>query len=199
MSHTAVVTFTSRPLQWILEDGGSRDWRLDPQRAAKAEFLVCTQNRHNATFGTPAAAHGAAFLIGRVSAVVPSPDDPRRWLIKFSEYTVPPEPIPNIWGKLGPQRYPICYTTLEELGIDLAALPPFRPVPAGTPPSGLSDVAGTLLLPPAAAGHPLRPPRRDPGPDTAARLDAILAQFDRVPDLPAGADPLAWDSHGLPR
>jgi antitoxin VapB len=32
-----------------------------------------------------------------------------------------------------------------------------------------------------------------------ARLRAILAQIDRVPDLPAPVDPFDWDEHGLPR
>jgi hypothetical protein len=30
-------------------------------------------------------------------------------------------------------------------------------------------------------------------------MDAILAQLDRVPDLPNPFDPLEWDEHGLPR
>ena len=34
--------------------------------------------------------------------------------------------------------------------------------------------------------------------DHWARLDAILAQLDRIPDLPALYDPLQWDEHGLP-
>lgn len=32
-----------------------------------------------------------------------------------------------------------------------------------------------------------------------ARIDALLAQMDRIPDLPAPFDPLEWDERGLPR
>ena len=32
-----------------------------------------------------------------------------------------------------------------------------------------------------------------------ARMTAILAQLDRIPDLPDAADPLEWDEIGLPR
>jgi len=32
-----------------------------------------------------------------------------------------------------------------------------------------------------------------------ARLRAILAQIDRIPDLPSQVDPFDWDEHGLPR
>jgi hypothetical protein len=200
MPRTAVVTFTARPLEWILKDQGSRDWRLDPERAARAEYLVCTQNRRNAEFGAPTAPHGAAFLIGRISAVVPSPQDPDRWMIKFSEYTVPDHPIPNIWGKSGHHRYPVQYTTLEELGIDLDTLPPFQaPAPADRP-SGLSDVAGPRLVPPAKVGNAQwrRQPRAEQG-DVGTRLDALLAQFDRIPDRPGAIEPIVWDEHGLPR
>src|ERR1700722_1756045 len=31
------------------------------------------------------------------------------------------------------------------------------------------------------------------------RMDAILAQIDRIPDLPEPFDPLDWDEPGLPR
>lgn len=33
----------------------------------------------------------------------------------------------------------------------------------------------------------------------ASRLQALLAQLDRIPDRTDAADPLEWDEHGLPR
>ncbi len=35
--------------------------------------------------------------------------------------------------------------------------------------------------------------------DMRRRMDAILAQIDRIPDLPEPFDPLDWDEFGLPR
>jgi antitoxin VapB len=35
--------------------------------------------------------------------------------------------------------------------------------------------------------------------DAWERFDAILAQIDRIPELPDGSDPLEWGEHGLPR
>lgn len=32
-----------------------------------------------------------------------------------------------------------------------------------------------------------------------SRLNALLAQLDRIPDRRDASDPLAWDEHGLPR
>ncbi len=182
----AIVIFTARPLEEIVRDRASRDWRLDPARARQAEFLVCTQNRHNQGFRAPAAPHGAAFLIARIADVVPSWERPERWAIRFGEYLALNPPIPGVWGKSGNLRYPVWYTTLENLGIDLAQLPPF------------SRVAGGMAELPLRAV--IAPPAWTPGDaDAGRRMDAILAQLDRVPDLSAPLDPLAWDEHGLPR
>lgn len=191
--HSAVVTFTARPLEWILADRGSRDWRLNADRTRQCEFLVCTQNRHNAVFGAPTAPHRAAFLIGRISEVVESPERHDRWLIKISEYIECN--LPNIWGKCGHLRYPVWYTTLEELGIDLGTLGLFRPLPR-------PDLSGARAVPvgqPATLeGKSQRLPHPS-GQNEWDRLDAILAQIDRIPDLPALSDPLDWDEHGLPQ
>lgn len=35
--------------------------------------------------------------------------------------------------------------------------------------------------------------------DAWERFDAILAQIDRLPEVPGGFDPLEWDERGLPR
>ena len=186
MPHPALVVLTARPLDEILREKRSSDWRLDPGRAHRAEYLVCTQNQHNRAFRHPTAPHGAAFLIARIADVAPSRDRPdERWDIMLGEYTVPDPPIPDVWGKSGHLRYPVWYTTLEDLGIDLAALPPFRPI-ASRPP-GLAEVQVPLAISQAAPEHGI------------ARLDAILAQLDRIPDAPAPFQPLAWDEHGLPR
>jgi hypothetical protein len=196
MAQTAIVVFTARSLDEILRDGGSRDWRLDSDRASGCHYLVCTQNRRNTDFGAPTAPHGAAFLIGRISGVVTSPDDPARWLIKISEYTECI--IPNTWGKSGHLRYPVWYTTLEDLGIDMTTLPPFTALLPPLP-RGMREMAAAPLI--ASAWTP-RPTAQTTGGNQAdpwRRLDAILAQLDRVPDLATPADTLDWDEHGLPR
>jgi hypothetical protein len=183
VAHAAVVTFTSRSVEEILHDQGSRNWRLDAGRAREAEYLVCTQNQRNRAFRTPNAPHRAAFLIGLIADVVASSERPDRWLIKISEYVVLDPPVANIWGKCGNLRYPVWYTTLETLGLDLARLPPFTPLPAmSAAPSG--SVGASTIASEA---------------DAWGRMDAILAQLDRVPDLPSPTDPLEWDEHGLPR
>jgi hypothetical protein len=201
MPHAAVVTFTARPLEEIVQDGGSRDWRLDPKRARQAEYLVCTQNRHSQGFRTPTAPHGAAFLIGRIADVVRSQERPERWLITISEYAALDPPIPNIWGKSGNLRYPVWYTSLEALGIDVDELPPFTPLSRrAAVAGGMGEIPARPVIAPANWTQPdARNAIVTDDPDAWRRLDAILAQLDRVPDLPAPVDALEWDEHGLPR
>ena len=135
---------------------------------------------------------------------MPAPERPGRWLIRISEYI--DCMIPNIWGKSGQihLRYPVWYTTLEDLGIDLAALPPFKPMPEAGHAAELAEASAGLLSPPRTWPPRTSPPqagRRHVPDSQQARvlLDAILAQFDRIPDLPAPANPLDWDEHGVPR
>ena len=197
MAQTAIVVFTARSLDEILRDGGSRDWRLDADRARNCKYLVCTQNRRNTDFGAPTAPHGAAFLIGRISGVVRSPDDPARWLIKISEYIECV--VPNTWGKSGHLRYPVWYTTLEDLSIDLTTLPPFTALVPPRPHGMAEMAAAPLIAAPAWPPHPAAQTAARTDTGAWRRLDAILAQLDRVPDLATPAHPLDWDEHGLPR
>jgi antitoxin VapB len=36
-------------------------------------------------------------------------------------------------------------------------------------------------------------------PKVGRSFEALLAQFDRIPDRPDAFDPLSWDEHGLPK
>jgi hypothetical protein len=188
MAHPAIVVLTAKPLEEIVRERASRDWRLDPERARQAEYLVCTQNQHNQGFRAPTAPHGSAFLIGRIAGVVPSWERPERWAITISEYLALNPPIAGIWGKSGNLRYPIWYSTLEELGIDLDRLPAFT-----RPAEGMAEMPVRPIVAPTAWTQDAS--------DSGAwrRLDAILAQLDRVPDLPTQCNPLEWDEHGLPK
>jgi hypothetical protein len=201
MAHTAVVTFTAENLQTILSQGGSQAWHLNVDRARRSEYLICTQNRRHKEFREPGAAHRAAFLLGRIADVVQSPKRPDRWFIVISEFVE--LEISEVWD----QRYPIRYTTLEDLGIDPSNLPPFRPMLPSAAAKGFGEVASAPVVPrrhglPAAVAEGASfeaAIRRTSGRGTWNRFDAVLAQIDRIPDLPAPFDPMDWDEHGLPR
>lgn len=123
MSHSAILNFTSAGPERLIEKRGSQSWKLNADRAREAEFLVCVQNRKEGTRWGASEPHGEAFLIGRVEDVVPSDEVRGRWRIAISDYAR--IKVPGAWKGL---RFPIRYTTLEDLGIDVEGVK-FAPLP----------------------------------------------------------------------
>jgi hypothetical protein len=149
----AILVLTARGPEKILSEGGSQAWKLDADRAGKSEFLVCVQNRHNGDWGDATEPHSTAFLIGRITEIVPSPERPKRWLIKIGEYAK--ITVPNIWKGW---RYPVRYMSLEGLQIDPTTLefkPMREPAIEEAPARKLGDVIeGAIQEVAAAAGVP---------------------------------------------
>lgn len=127
MSNPCIVVLTARSPARILAEGGSQAWRLNPSNAQRYNYLICVQNRTAGTWGGADQEHHAAFLVGKISGVVPSPERPERFLIKLSEYSA--TYIPNVWQG---HRNPVRYSTLEEIGVDLAKLD-WKPMPEPAP------------------------------------------------------------------
>jgi hypothetical protein len=122
MSDTAVVVFTVEGVDTILHQGGTQYWVLNRERARESEFVVLVQNRSKSDserddweFATASEPHGTAFLVGRISDIVPK--DNNRWLIKISEFAR--INIPDVWKGW---RFPVRYLQLSVLGIDPNAL-----------------------------------------------------------------------------
>jgi len=121
---SAVMVMTARGPERIVREGGSQAWVLNPANARKHEFLVTVQNQHNGKWGGATEPHGTAFLIGRISEVVPTTEEGSqgRYSIRISEYAK--ISIPYGWKG----RNPVRYTTLDELDIDPEQLQ-FQPMP----------------------------------------------------------------------
>jgi hypothetical protein len=119
---SAIVTFTGKSKEHILRLGGSASWKLSRARALKCEYVVCCRSAIEWVEGPEP--HGSAFLVGRISDVVRSPENPKRWLIKISQYAS--VDVPEVWKGW---RNPVRYTDLDALGIDPATLK-FTPVSA---------------------------------------------------------------------
>jgi hypothetical protein len=139
-----VAVFTARSPQRILNEGGSQAWSLDASRVRTLPFIVCVQNQNNPDrdFSDASEPHGSAFLIGRISDVVPSQEDPTsdRWMVQISEFATVRNPR-NVWQGW---RNPVKYGSLEDFGIDLSELD-FRPLSEfqKDPPPSLSLPAPT--------------------------------------------------------
>ena len=121
-----IVVFTARSPGRIIDEGGSQAWVLNPARAKQCKWLVCTKNRHNPDheFSDATEAHGSAFLVGKISAIIQSPEGREdRWIIEISEVArITEEDVWQHW------RNPVRYTSLPELGIRVDDLD-FRPLP----------------------------------------------------------------------
>ncbi len=140
-----IVVFTARSPERIVREGGSQGWVLNPARAKQCQWLVCTQNRHNADheFSDATEPHGTAFLLGRVCAVRKSEEgEGVRWIVAISEYAR--ISVPDAWDH---GRNPVRYTSLAEMGISLDGLT-FEPMPdSDEPPPALAEAP-----PPVANG-----------------------------------------------
>jgi hypothetical protein len=122
-----LVVFSGKSLDHVLQDGGSQSWKLDRNNAKHCTYLVCCRSGVNWVEGPEP--RGSAFLVGRISDVVPStePDCPNRWLVKISEFAR--VDIPDVWQGW---RNPVRYTDLGSLGINPNTLI-FEPMPEVVP------------------------------------------------------------------
>ncbi|MGB3204184.1 MAG: hypothetical protein WBB28_04285 [Crinalium sp.] len=99
-SKKALVVFEGYPAENILRQGGSFSWRLDPERAKQYDYLICCCSTQDSEL------KDSAFLIGKISDVIPSPEEkaPDRWMINISGYA--PVNISNVWeGWQNPVHY----------------------------------------------------------------------------------------------
>lgn len=149
-----LVVLTARGPQRIIEEHGSQAWRLNPQNAKQLEYCVCVQNQHNGHWGGASQEHHHAFMVGRISDVVVSPERSDRYLVVFSEYAR--IDVPNAWPGL---RNPVRYGTLADFGIADPADLQWHPMPTGERKTSSGDVVdedaegfGPLTIAEAKAG-----------------------------------------------
>lgn len=122
MADDVMVIFTAKSVETCLEVGGSQSWVLNRAHAKSYKYAILCRNAHT-DWGDGKETHGTAFMIGRISDVVPSTEIEGRWLVKFDEYAR--LDIPNFWQGW---RNPVRYTTLEELSFSLSDVS-FEPMP----------------------------------------------------------------------
>jgi hypothetical protein len=118
MESNVVIVFTGEPLETILEQRGSGQWRASAASLQHCSWLIATRNRHSRVWKVEdSIAHRAAFLIGHISEPRPSEKEPGRQVIGIDRYAE--IEVANIWP--GNQN-PVAYSTLETLAVDLKTL-----------------------------------------------------------------------------
>lgn len=149
-AENVVAVFTARSPNRIVREGGSQAWVLNPARAKRCKWLVCAQNQHNPDheFSDATEQHGSAFLVGKISAIAPAPEDGSegRWIIEISEYAFIDKP--DVWKGW---RNPVRYTSLAEMGIDVDGLD-FQTIPKEA--SKYPQESSSAPWPPAALTIP---------------------------------------------
>ncbi len=117
MTDNVLQVFTYKSIETMLEVGGTQSWALDRNRAKGCKYVVmCRNANHSDVEGSEA--HQSAFMVGKISDVVPSTEAPGRWLVRFDEYSV--INVGGQWEGRNPVRF---YTTDEYEGyIDFETL-----------------------------------------------------------------------------
>lgn len=123
MSENVVSVLTFKSVETILTVGGTQSWALSRERAMGCKYaVVCRNAAHPEVEGREA--HHSAFMIGRISDIVPSTETDGRWLILFSEYSL--VDVADQFEGRNPVRF---WTTDDYEGeIDFDALD-FKPMP----------------------------------------------------------------------
>ena len=144
MADIVLALFTFRSVGTILNIGGSDSWVLNKLRAKSCKYAVLCRNANHPQVEGPEA-HGSAFLVGRISDIVPSPEVGGRWLVRFSKYAVCNA------GDQWEGRNPVQYWTTDDYDIDFDALD-FHPMPEPSQENVPSAATKGLTIPEAKAG-----------------------------------------------
>lgn len=131
-------------MESILEQGGSQSWVLNRNNAKHCEYFVCCRSGLNWAEGSEP--RGSAFLVGRISNMVASPDPKYegRWLVQFSRFAK--IHVPDAWKSW---RNPVRYTDFRSLGIDPTKLD-FKPMPEPKVPAAIAPSPPSTGQPAAA-------------------------------------------------
>lgn len=135
--HTAIAVFTGKSIDRILHDGGSQSWVLDRNNARACSYLVCCRSGVDWVEGHEP--RGSAFLVGRIEEVVPSTEDPGRWLIRISAYAK--VSVLDVWKGW---RNPVRYADLEDFGIEATKLRFLTMPPPTEMPTATRSAVGTV-------------------------------------------------------
>lgn len=143
MADEVMVRFTAKSVETCLAERGTQSLVLNRTHAKRCKYAILCRNAHT-DWGDGKEPHRTAFMIGRISDVVPSTEPnhqppEKRWLVKFDEYAR--LDIPDFWRGW---RNPVRYTTVEELPFSLSDVD-FKPMPE------LTEQPEKAVSPPAKA------------------------------------------------
>jgi hypothetical protein len=140
-----VLTFKSA--RHIVADGGTQSWVISQRRARRCAFVVCVRHQQGPYKAEGNEPHKHAFLVGKVSGVVPSSETSDRFRVEMSEYAIIDGPHIQL-NSASPTQY---FSSLSSVGIDEKSLrwKPIRDLPDededGSVPRGGGPPTGNVL------------------------------------------------------
>lgn len=111
-----VLTFKSA--RHIVGDGGTQSWHISPRRARRCVYVVCVRHQQGPYKAEGNEPHKHAFLVGKVSGVVPSSETSDRFRVEMSEYAIVNGPHIEL-NSASPIQY---FTSLNSIGIEEESL-----------------------------------------------------------------------------
>lgn len=111
-----VLTFKSA--RHIVSDRGTQSWVISQRRARRCGYVVCVRHQQGPYKAEGDEPHKHAFLVGKVSDVVPSDETKDRFKVEISEYAIVGGPqIPL--NSASPTQY---FPSLSSINIDYNSL-----------------------------------------------------------------------------
>ncbi len=131
-----VEVFTAKPIQKIMELGGTQSWVLNPARMESIAYVVCVRNdtsefNHEFPGQERSEPRNAAFFVGKVKGItlIGERKGRNRYRIEVSEYALPEKPVEGF--RAGNTRNPVLYSDVGSCisrGLDIEQLD-FMPMP----------------------------------------------------------------------
>lgn len=122
MTDNVLSVFTFKSVETTLQVGGTQSWAMSRERAMGCKYAVLCRNAHHPDVEGQEP-HQSAFMVGKISAVVPSTETEGRWLVLFSEYAL--VDVPDQFDGRNPVRF---WRINDWPDIDFEALD-FKPMP----------------------------------------------------------------------
>ena len=83
----SIVVLTYKSIDEILLKESSKSWKLNPIKASKCKYVICTRNKNDTRkIWHGKEKHREVFLIGKIKNIVKTPFGPGRHRIEFKEY-----------------------------------------------------------------------------------------------------------------
>jgi hypothetical protein len=130
MTDNVLSVLTFKSIETILEVGGTQSWAMSRKRAMSCKYAVVCRNAHHPDVEGQEP-HQSAFMVGKISDIVPSTETDGRWLVLFSHYAL--VSVPEQFEG----RNPVRFWTTDDYGDDINFdRLKFKPMPSGNDGSG---------------------------------------------------------------